>query len=114
MSITYNRNATVFCTIRKENQLDFYVNMGNEEVYLFSTDYFTHPIYDAYKNGQRVEDIIQKTKHHRQQYLKDRIIRSLRYIEQEYEVAFFNKSHDKAAGKSNKRSRKGMKERYAR
>lgn len=45
-------NAQVFCKKNDVNTLDFYFRIHELEMYLFTTRYYSDPIYQAYCNGR--------------------------------------------------------------
>ena len=94
-------NARVFCKKNTSDTLDFYIKVMNQNWYLFSTDYYSSSIYYEYYNGKMIDDTFRKTKRIRQQKLKDRIIRTTKYIEDEYSVVIL----DRTKKRNNKESR---------
>ena len=45
-------NAQIFCKKNDVNTLDFYFKIHELEIYLFTTRYYSDPIYQAYCNGR--------------------------------------------------------------
>ncbi len=89
----------VFCQKNVNNGfIDFYLKVDrgeNKGIYLFTTDYFSYNVYDTYIRGRRIDEMYGNTSKVRQQKIKERILRSLRYIEQEYSIEIFEKSKKK-------------------
>lgn len=89
----------VFCRKNVNNGfIDFYLKIDRDEskgIYLFTTDYFSYSVYDTYIKGKRIDEMYGNTSKVRQQNIKERILRSLRYIEQEYSIEIFERSKKK-------------------
>ena len=79
-------NPIVFCTNPKHGHLDFYLDVSGNVFYLFTTKYYSNPIYNEYKNGMRLENAYKATCHFRQQQLKEKILRISKYILEEYAI----------------------------
>ena len=86
------KQVTVFCTNTQKNQMDFFVNLPTETVYLFTVKYFSNPIYQVYKNGIAIELLFRKTRNIRLQKLQEHLIRNLKDLEKEYCISLFEKS----------------------
>ena len=69
------KNANVFCKENDFGTMDFFLNVRNQEMYLFTTKYFSRAIYHDFSDGKRLESVYQNTKNFRQQKLKERILR---------------------------------------
>lgn len=69
------KNANVFCKENDFGTMDFFLNIHNQEMYLFTTKYFSKNIFRDYSVGKRLESVYQNTKNFRQQKLKERILR---------------------------------------
>ena len=85
-------NVKIFCRKNESDKLDFYLEVKREVIYLFSCDYYSHNIYTEYYNGKRLEEVFTNTSLTRQQKLKERIIRMVKYTSQEYQLAILGKS----------------------
>lgn len=85
-------NAKVFCRNNEYGKLDFYLEVKEEKLYLFTTDFYSRNIHDEYYNGKRLEEVFSKTSMIRQQKLKERIIRMAKFTAQENQLALFGKS----------------------
>lgn len=83
-------NAKVFCRNEERNRLAFYVAFNGSTYYLFTTSYFSNPVYDEYYNGKRLDTLFVRSSIERYQRLKERIIRMIKYIELEYDVILFS------------------------
>lgn len=86
------KQVKVFCINTRKNQLDFFVSLPTETVYLFTTKYFTVPIYNTYKNGIAVEKLFHATRQTRQQNLQEHLLRNLKNLEKESGISLFQKS----------------------
>ena len=86
-----NANAKVFCT-REQDRLNFYLMADAQEIYLFSTNYHSQPIYLEYANGRRVNYLFRNSRKCRQQNIRSRAIRMLSYVEKEYHLELFDKT----------------------
>lgn len=94
----------VFCRNDKHGTMDFYLNIGKECFYLFSTRYYSAEIFREYQNGRPMNEIMDQSsvfKHRntiyrkrkdnlsakrceeRRQKLRERIVRMVKYIERE-------------------------------
>lgn len=93
-------NARVFCKKNKSDTLSFYIEVMNQEWYLFSTDYYSNSIYCEYYNGKRVDDTFRKTKKFRQQNIKEHIIRMIKYVESENSMVILNQTRKRNERKS--------------
>ena len=85
-------NAQVFCKKNDINTLDFYLRIHELEMYLFSTRYYSEPIYQTYCNGRRIEDAYNRTCMFRQQKLRERILRMAKYAADENDINLFKDS----------------------
>lgn len=83
-------NAKVFCKKNDSNTLDFYLRVHEQEMYLFTTRYFSNVIYQTYCNGKRIEEAFNRTGMTRQQKLKERILRMAKFTAYEYDLDWFN------------------------
>ncbi len=86
-----NVNAKVFCT-QEQDKLNFYLMADAEEIYLFSTNYHSQPIYQEYACGRPVAYLFRKSRKCRQQNIRSRALRMLAYVEKEYDLKLFQKS----------------------
>lgn len=84
-------NARVFCT-REQEGMNFYLMADAQEIYLFSTNYHSQPIYQEYAGGRPVKYLFRKSRKCRQQNIRSRAIRMLLYIEKEYDLQLFEKT----------------------
>lgn len=82
-------NAKVLCMKNRTGTLDFYLTVRHQEMYLFTTRYYSNVIYQAYCNGRRIEDAYNRTCMIRQQKLKERILRMAKYAAYEYDLDLF-------------------------
>ena len=87
-----NIEPKVFCKNSRYGQLDFYLSMNDEEIFMFSTSFYSSTIFRDYKDGRDLSFIFRNTKEYRQENIKKRIIRTLRYIEMEYDVQILTKT----------------------
>lgn len=85
-------NVKIFCRKNESGKLNFYLEVKCEVIYLFTCDYYSHNIFTEYYNGKRLEEVFTNTSLTRQQKLKERIIRMVKYTSQEYQLAIFGKS----------------------
>ncbi len=97
-----NIEPKVFCKNSRYGQLDFYLIMNEEEIFMFSTSFYSSTIFNDYKDGRNLSFIFRNTKEYRQENIKKRIIRTLRYIEMEYDVQLLNKTRIGQQKKSRK------------
>ncbi len=94
-----NVNAKVFCT-QEQDRLNFYLMANTQEIYLFSTNYHSQPIYQEYANGRPLEYLFRNSRKCRQQNIRSRAIRMLSYVEKEYSLALFRKTRSQSKFKS--------------
>lgn len=83
-------NAQVFCKKNETNTLDFYLRVHKDEMYLFTTRYYSSVIYQTYCNGRRIEEAYNGTSMIRQQKLRERILRMAKYTASEYDLDLFD------------------------
>ena len=83
-------NAQVFCKKNETNTLDFYLRVHKNEMYLFTTKYYSRVIYQTYCNGRRIEEAYNGTSMIRQQKLRERILRMAKYTASEYDIDLFD------------------------
>lgn len=83
-------NAQVFCKKNETNTLDFYLRVHKDEMYLFTTRYYSSVIYQTYCNGRRIEEAYNGTSMIRQQKLRKRILRMAKYTASEYDLDLFD------------------------
>ena len=83
-------NAQVFCKNNETNTLDFYLRVHKNEMYLFTTKYYSRVIYQTYCNGRRIEEAYNGTSMIRQQKLRERILRMAKYTASEYDIDLFD------------------------
>lgn len=90
-----NMNIKVSCERNEMGTLNFYVSHNNDNIYLFSTRYYSKPIEKEYQNGKLLKDIFEKTPQVRQQKLRERIIRMVKYVvsENNFEVTTKNSNY---------------------
>ena len=97
----------VFCQRNVNNGfIDFYLKVDRGQsngIYLFTTDYFSYNVYDTYIKGRRIDEMYGNTSKVRQQKIRERILRSLKYIEQEYSIDIFERSGKKFYSKKERR-----------
>ena len=97
----------VFCQRNVNNGfIDFYLKVDRGQsngIYLFTTDYFSYNVYDTYIRGRRTDEMYGNTSKVRQQKIRERILRSLKYIEQEYSIDIFERSGKKFYSKKERR-----------
>lgn len=84
-------NVQTICKRNETGTLDFYMTIKNNEIYLFTTKYFSYNIFKEYCNGKRIEDVFHNTKMYRHQKLKERIFRMAKYASYEYSLNLFEK-----------------------
>ena len=93
-------NTKVFCRRNENETLNFYIEMnmrGEKKIaYLFTTSYGSKNIEAEYKNGKRLNQIFENTRKFRQQKLRDRIIKMISFIEDEYDIRLTNKNNFKS------------------
>lgn len=87
-------NVKISCRKNERNNLSFYAEMLNEEVFLFDRKY-TEEVMAEYGKGVTLMQVLKKTNDYRKQKIKDHIIRNLKYIESEYEISIFRKTMKK-------------------
>lgn len=92
-----NTNMQAFCKRNKIGTLDFYLRSVNCVTYLFTTKYYSYNIFKEYQNGIRIEEIFHNTKMFRQQKLKERILRMVKYVSYEKSVYQFKEKTNKEA-----------------
>lgn len=85
-------NAKVYCRNNEYGKLDFYIKIRGKVMYLFTTDFYSRNIHSEYYNGKVLDEIFSKTDMVRQQKLKERIIRMVKYTEQENQIVLLSKS----------------------
>lgn len=92
----------VYCENREHGIMDFYAVIGEEPRFLFRTDYYDGTVFQTYKNGVsfskihrqcyqrngRKIDIVCK----RMQKVRDHILRNLKYLEREQDIAIFEQT----------------------
>ena len=102
-----NSRKKVFCRNDKHGTMDFYLDIGTDRIYLFSTRYYSAAIFREYQYGQSMNEILDQSptfKHRKyfyrkrkddltakkneaqKQKLRERIVRMVRYIERENEL----------------------------
>lgn len=86
------KQVKVFCTSNTKNQMDFFVSLPAETVYLFTVKYFSNPLFQMYKNGVVIENLFRKSKNSRIQTIQEHLIRNLKDLEKEYDISLFEKS----------------------
>jgi hypothetical protein len=86
------KQVKVFCTNTQKNQMDFFVSLPTENVYLFTVKYFSNSIYHEYKNGIAVENLFHTTRNFRQQTIREHLLRNLKDLEKTYNLPLFRKS----------------------
>lgn len=90
-------NVKFFCTDTHNGTMNFYLDTGKEQHFLFQTRYYSAPIFQEYQNGQDLNAVFSNTKETRQQKIKERIIRCTKYLDREYSLGIFETAHRKAA-----------------
>ncbi|MBR1527691.1 MAG: hypothetical protein IJ642_00140 [Oscillospiraceae bacterium] len=93
-----NVNAKVFCT-QEQDRLNFYLMADAQEIYLFSTNYHSQPIYQEYAAGRPLDYLFRKSRKCRQQNVRSRAIRMLSFIEKEYDIKLFRKTKERKQNK---------------
>lgn len=92
----------VYCENREHGIMDFYAVIGEEHYFLFRMDYYDGTVFQTYKNGVlfskilgqcyqrngRKIDIVCK----RMQKVRDHILRNLKYLEREQDIAIFEQT----------------------
>lgn len=82
----------VLCQNNNYGKLDFFLVVNDKVIYLFTTNFLSYNIYEKYKNGQMINQLFENTSMVRQQRIKERIIRMIRYVEKEEGILLFYKS----------------------
>lgn len=90
-----NMNVQVVCRRNEIGTLDFHLAAKGTEIYLFTTKYFSYTIFQEYRHGKRFEELFHNTKMFRQQKLKERILRMIKYTSQEYSLNLFEERKTK-------------------
>ena len=96
---------TIICRNEVHGTMEFHLIAGHDSFYLFSTRYFSKALFQEYQNGKPFEEVLvqaptfrhRKSVHRKRnddlaakrfelvkQKLKERIIRTVKYIEHEY------------------------------
>lgn len=96
----------IFCKPVKKNSLSFFAEIPQGSVLLFSVGYFSRPLYSEYKNGIALSKVFDKTRKFRQQDIKDKIIKSIAVLEEDFSVTILKKTEKKLALKNHKKIRK--------
>ena len=99
-------SAKVYCRNNNHGELDFYLEADSKNYYLFTTRYYSEPIFSEYSAGRMVDSVYRSSYSVRHQRLKEYILRMVKYIEMEEEITVLAKPEKK----SNKyRQHKAMK-----
>lgn len=94
-----NMNIRVYCERAGRSGMAFYAEHPAERLFLFQTEYYDDRIFQFYKNGLRLQEVIatdckKGNKRNpvaglRMNKTKERIIRMLRWAEREYRIPIF-------------------------
>ena len=86
------KRIMITCTNTGNGQMNFYVALPTETVYLFSTRYFSNNIFQFFKKGISVEQLFRSSRNMRRQNIQEHLIRNLKDIEKEYDISLFQNS----------------------
>ena len=74
-------NPQVICQNERYGTMTFYVVAGEERHYLFTTPYFSMPIFREYGSGCALRDVFRNTHRERQSRIRAHILRNVRSLE---------------------------------
>ncbi|MBD5143881.1 MAG: hypothetical protein HDT22_09795 [Ruminococcus sp.] len=86
-----NKNAKIFCT-QEQHRMNFYLQIEEDFIYLFSTNYYSSMIFREYANGKPMSYLFRNSRQYRQQNIRSRALRMLTYVEKEYHLQLFEKT----------------------
>mgnify|MGYP000491329058 FL=1 len=79
-----NSNCKVICRNQERGTMQFYLLVGAEKFYLFSTRYYSKKIYQEFSGGKPLDVIFRNSRDTHRQKIQERIILMLRYLEAAY------------------------------
>ena len=82
-------NVKIICKRNEIGTLDFHLLTRDNEIYLFTTKYYSYNVFKEYRHGKRFEDVFRNTKMFRQQKLKEHILRIAKYASHEHSLNLF-------------------------
>mgnify|MGYP004619883683 FL=1 len=97
-----NSNCKVICRNQERGTMQFYLLVGAEEFYLFSTRYYSKKIYQEFSGGKPLDIIFRNSRDTHRQKIQERIILMLRYLEAEHSMQLLEKTKLKAQKKQKK------------
>ena len=97
-----NSNCKVICRNQGRGTMQFYLLVGAEEFYLFSTRYYSKKIYQEFSGGKTLDVIFRNSRDTHRQKIQERIILMLRYLEAEHGMQLLEKTKLKAQKKQKK------------
>lgn len=85
-------NATIYCKRHENGGLDFYLENDGRQYYLYSTPKFSIRVFKEYSGGKRIDYVFRGSRAYNSQNTKERLIRTLTYIEKEQCLSLLNRT----------------------
>lgn len=101
------RNNRIYCAFNENKNIVFFIHINGRNYNLFTAPFYSSPVYKTYCEGVILEDVFKKTVNHRQQYVKDSIIKNIRILEEYLGTALLRSTKKK--DKENRRKAKAYK-----
>ena len=84
--------AIIYCTRNANDGLDFRMAFGGKDYYLHTMERFSIRIYKEFSGGQYIDSIFRASRFYNLQNAKERLIRSVEYIEKENNITLLDKT----------------------
>lgn len=78
------RRVLFYATNPEHGVMSFYMDAGKGRVWMFDTTWFSDGIFSRFSGGRTVQEVVaEKDRNPRSMKLRDRLLRTLRYLEKE-------------------------------
>ena len=85
-------NATIYCKRHENGGLDFYLENNGRQYYLYTTPKFSIRVFKEYSGGKRIDYVFRGSRAYNSQNTRERLVRTLTYIEKEQRLSLLNKT----------------------
>ena len=97
-------NTTIYCTAPRKGGLSFYLEADGQRFFLYHTPKFSMRVFKEYNGGKHIDMVFRGSRAYNSQNTRERLIRTLAYIEKEQNISVLNKT-ERAKQRSPRRKR---------
>ena len=97
-------NTTIYCVAPENGGMSFYLEADGQQYFLYHTPKFSIRVFNEYNSGKHIDTVFRGSRAYNSQNTKERLIRTLAYIEKEQNISVLNKT-ERAKQRSPRRKR---------